>query len=1222
MPPVQHRALVLVRAIAAAALATAAAHAAAPAPRLAAPEAAPQSAAQSAPPAAPASAPRAAPAPAAASGAPGASQTAMTAPPVGQVAQAPEGRPLGFYSAPALGNGVIVFVSEGDLWKVPVTGGVATRLTSHPGEESAPAISPDGTQVAFVARYEGPAEAYVMPLTGGLPRRLTYDGGRASVAGWTPDGRVLVVTDRFSTLPNPQLTIVDPATNARSLVPLAQAADGSYDPAAPRAEDATLAFVRIAFNGSYTKRYKGGTIEQVWRFRQGDTEAVNLTGDFPGTSKRPLWWKERILFLSDRDGHMNIWSMTRDGKDLQQHTRHEGLDIQDMSLRDGAVAYQLGADLWMLDLATNRSALVPITLDTDLDQLRERWVEKPVEYVTAAHLSPDGEKVALTARGRVFVVPTRQGRTVDVARDDTVRYREARFIKDSDRLVALSDRTGEVEVWTLPANGVGDAAQLTRDGTVLRWGAVPSPDGTLIAHHNKNQELWIYDVAAGTDTRIDTSDMDDFTDLAWSPDSRWLAYGAQASNAFPVVRLWSADSRAVTTVTSDRFASYSPAWSPDGAWLWFLSDRTLRTVVRSPWGQNQPDPFLDETTKIYALALKPGQRWPFAPRDEVQAAREKAEKAEKERLEKEKPAKPAPATPGPGDAPAAAPAAEPPAPPVPPAPKADAATGAGARAEGPAADKEARPKRVEIVLEGLAERLYEVPIKAGNYGALSANDKALFFTSRPSGFEPKTSLETLEIRNDPIETKTVTGDISGYEMSQDGKKLLLRRKDAFFVVDAAPAPAADLDKKAVSLAGISLSLVPRAQFRQMFIESWRLMRDYYYDTGMHGVDWRAMLDKYLPMVDRVSSRAELNSVMAQMVGELSTLHHFVRGGDLRGSPDRIPTASLGGVLVRDEAAGGHRVARIYQCDPDEPERVAPLAKPEVAAKVGDVIEAIDGVPTLSVPDCAVLLRQKAGRQVLLRIRPALPEGGFGAARDAIAYPISTASEADLRYTDWELTRRRLVDEWSGGAIGYVHLRAMGGEDYTNWVKGFYPVFNRKGLIMDVRHNRGGNIDSWILSKLLRKAWAFWTPRVGNPPSWNMQYAFRGPMVALCNEETASDGETFSEGFRRLGLGKVIGTRTWGGGIWLSSSNTLVDRGIASASEFAVYGTDGNWMIEGDGVTPDIVVDNPPHATFNGEDAQLRAAVDHLMREIAANPPKPNTPPARPDKSSPDNRRAR
>ena len=1127
----------------------------------------------------------------------------IPSPPVGKVDQAPASPVRGYYRQPALGDQHIVFVAEGDLWKALAAGGSATRLTSHPGAEGSPAISPDGKLLAFTAQYEGPQEIYVMPLSGGLPKRLTW-GTAAPVAGWSPDGRIIARTTRFSTLPNAQLALIDPQSGAMSLLPLAQANEGTLDPSAKSSDDATLIFVRIPFNGSFTKRYKGGTIEQLWRFKKSEGEAVNLTADYPGTSYRPLWSAatNRIYFLSDRDDHMNLWSMTADGKDLKQHTKHVGLDIRGLSIRGSSAVYQLGPDLWSIDLATDISAKLDITLDTDLDQLREKWIDKPAEYITSANLSPDGEKVAITARGRVFVVPAKQGRIVDASRDDTVRYRDARFLKDSDHLAVLSDATGEVEVVTMPANGLAAPTQLTTGSTVLKWYTTPSPDGRYIAHHNKNLELWIYDTQSKTDTKIDTSMIGDFSDLAWSHDSRWLAYTADADNAFSTIRLWDSSTSTFTTVTTDRYTSYSPAWSPDGNWLFLLSDRTFRTVVGSPWGQNQPDPFLTETTKIYALALKaePLPRWPFLPKDELQPPKKDDKKDDKkDEPKKDEPKKDEPKTDEPNDE---------------TKPKDDTKTD-DPRKE----DKKSKP--VLIDLPGLAARLYEVPLKAGNYANLTANDKALFFTSRPAGFDAKTDLLALEIKNENIEPKTVTGDITGYQLSHDGKKLLIRKKDNFFIIDAAAAPATDLDKKQVQLAGWSLSLIPRQQFRQIFIESWRLMRDYFYDPAMHGVNWRAMLDKYLPYVDRVTTRAELSDIMAQMVGELSTLHHFVNGGDNRQGPDQISIASLGAVLTRDEPAGGYRITRIYQAETDDPEAAAPLAKPHVAAKLGDIITAIDGVPTLSVPDYAVLLRNKAGKQVLLDIKPAQPDSPatFADNRQAIAYPISANAEFELRYDDWELTRRQLVDQWSGGKIGYVHLRAMGGSDYANWVKMFYPNFNKQALIMDVRHNRGGNIDSWILSKLIRKAWASFSPRVGNPPTWNMQYAFRGPMVALCNERTSSDGETFSEGFRRLGLGKVIGTRTWGGGIWLTSSNTLVDRGIASASEFAVYGLDGQWMIEGTGLTPDIIVDNPPHATFNGADNQLKAAVDHLLKELAANPPKPNSPPPRPNKSSPDNR---
>jgi tricorn protease len=394
------------------------------------------------------------------------------------------------------------------------------------------------------------------------------------------------------------------------------------------------------------------------------------------------------------------------------------------------------------------------------------------------------------------------------------------------------------------------------------------------------------------------------------------------------------------------------------------------------------------------------------------------------------------------------------------------------------------------------------------------------------------------------------------------------------------------------------------------VESWRLERDYFYDRAMHGVDWKAMLEKYLPLVVRVTNRLELADLQSQMAGELSALHTFVGPGDYRHGPDDVQPASLGATFVRDEAAGGFRVERIYASDPDLPETAGPLGRPGVDVHEGDVIQAIDGVATLSVADPGALLRNRDGRQVRLRVRPKT-----GAARDVIVTPMSADEESNLRYTDWELTRRSLVDTLGKNRIGYVHLRAMGSNDIAQWERDFYPVFNRQGLILDARHNRGGNIDSWILGKLLRRPWFYWQPRVGSPYS-NMQFAFGGHMVVLVDAFTASDGEAFAEGFRRLGLGKVIGTRTWGGEIWLSSSNFLVDRGIVTAAEFGVYGPEGQWLIEGHGVDPDIVVDNLPGATFAGEDAQLRAAVEHLQKLIEADPRPTPKAPAYPNKAFP------
>jgi tricorn protease len=1062
--------------------------------------------------------------------------------------------PLGYYRQPAIHKDTLVFVAEGDLWRVPITGGTASRLTTHAGEERLPAISPDGKTVAFVGSYEGPGEVYIMPLAGGAPRRLTWDGARVTFVSWTPAGKVFVSTDVYSTKPEQQLVILDPNGKGeavkRERVPLSQTSDGVYSTGNER-----LFFTRLPFQGSHTKRYKGGTAQNLWSFKEGDEEAKPLTANFPGTSKNPMWWRERVYFVSDRDGTMNLWSMKPDGTDLKQHTKHAGWDVATPSLSEGKIAYQLGADIHAYDIAADKDEKVSIVLDSDFDQTRERWVKNPAEAMSSAHISHDGGKVALTARGRVFVTPAKQGRLVEVTRQEAARYRDGRFMPDGKSLLAFSDESGEMELWKLPANGIGVAEQWTTTGDVLRWEALPSPDGKLIAHHDKNQRLFIFNVEKKEDRQIDSTKIDEFEGLRWSPDSRWLAYVVPGENLFRRIKIYDVDQKKGTFVTTDRFDSFSPAWSADGKWLYFLSDRNLQTQVPSPWGTYQPEPYLAKKTKIYQLALIDGLRSPFAPATELSDKKEPAKKDEKKDDKKD-------------------------------------------------ADK--KDVAVRINFDGLQSRLFEVPIGAGNYRELSVNDKALFYVAGSPGEGPG-SLNAVAIANENIEAKTVVGGVRFYEVSGDGKKLLVRKDNSLYVIDAAAAPA-DLGKKDVDLSHWQFSVVPREEWRQMFAEAWRLERDYFYDRGMHGVDWPAIRKKYEPLVERVASRSELSDLLAQMVSELSALHIFVRGGDVRKGEDEIIPASLGARLARDEEAGGYRVEHIYKNDPDEPEQLSPLARPDVKVKEGDIIESVNGTPTLSVADIGQLLRRRAGQQVLLSVK----SGKKGESREVVVKPIDPMKAHDLRYHDWEFTRREEVEKLGKGEIGYVHLRAMGGANFTEFAKNFYPVFTRQGLIIDVRHNRGGNIDSWIISRLMRKAWFFWSQRVGQKPLWNMQYAFRGHIVVLCDEWTASDGEAFCEGIKRLKLGTVMGTRTWGGEIWLSSSNFLVDRGIATAAEFGVYGPEGTWLIEGHGVDPDIVVDNLPHATFKGKDAQLEAAIKHLQKEIKEKPIEVPPPPKGPN----------
>ncbi len=1078
-------------------------------------------------------------------------QLAVPAPTAGQGQDG-----LGLYRFPDLHGNTVVFAAEGDLWRVPVTGGVAQRLTTHPGEERYPRVSPDGSTLAFSAQYEGPTEIYTMPMGGGLPVRRTYEGETSVATTWTPDGRLVYTTTHFATLPQNQMVAMDLEENRLDRIPLYTASEGSFDETGQ-----TLFFVRPAFHNNVTKRYTGGTARDVWKFSEGDGEAVELTGDYDGESHSPMAWQGRVYFVSDRDGTMNIWSMSENGSDVRQHTVHSGWDVRNPALNEGRIIYQLGADLWLYGIALDEARRIPITLASDFDQLREKWVDDPASYVTSVHLHPKGESVVITARGRVFVAPVDRGRLVQASVKEGIRYRDVAFMPDGDRLMALSDDTGELEWVTLPANGIGEEAALTDDGAILRFQGHPSPDGRWIGYTDNNRDLWILNVETGAQTLV-SQDREGAGGMSWSPDSRWLAYEKAAGNTFTQIKLFRPEDGARGEVTSDRVNSFSPAWDPAGGFLYFLSDRNLSTLVSSPWGPRAPSPFFDRENEIFHVSLRPGIRSPFAPDDEL-TSKVSSDGGEG---------------------------------------RDSASSGEGGSSRRAAAT----PAPVEIDLNGLMGRVKQVPVRSGNYRGLSVTDGALFFMDSDVGQRGGGRLTAISIDNEKEPELTVVAEgVSGFEMSMDGKKLLVRQGSNIYVVDARASRISQLNDHRVDLSGWSFPIDVREDWRQLFIDAWRLERDYFYDPGMHGNDWEAIRDKYLPLVDRVTTRDELSDIIGRVVGELSALHTSVRGGDMRSGEDNVRVATLGARLVRSPEQGGYRIDYIYRHDPDYPDEMSPLADPDLGISEGDVILAVNGQDVLSVWDIGALLRNQS-RQVRLRVRAA----SGGAPRDLMVTP--TFSESNLRYADWEYTRRVTVEEEGDGQIGYLHLRAMSGGNINEFYRNFYPVFDRQGLIIDVRRNSGGNIDSIILEKLMRQAWMYWKDRAGEP-TWNMQYAFRGHMVVLVDQNTASDGEAFAEGFRRLGLGPVIGERTWGGEIWLSSSNTLSDGGLARAPMTGVYGPEREWLIEQIGVIPDIEVDNLPHATFNGEDAQLAAAIRYLQQKIAEDPRPVPQPPPYPDR---------
>jgi tricorn protease len=1085
----------------------------------------------------------------------------------------------GYFRYPTLAGDQVVFTAECDLWSAPLAGGRASRLTTHPAEETNAVASPDGKWLAFTAAYDGPPEVYVMQITGGVPRRVTFDGTRSIPVGWTSTGEVLYVGQSpIGPSGERTVTAVHPASLERHPIPLADANDAAIGP------DGKVIYVTrfgLANSGDNVRVYRGGLLASLWRFGlDGKSEATKLADPDPAAplsnDRRPMPWGDRIYFISDRDGHANLWSMNADGGDRRQLTHQESFDIRGASLDQGRIVYQLGADLHLYDIAGGQDRALAIDLVSDFDQERRRLVKNPLEYFDNASFAPDGERVAVTARGHVALMSLAKRRRVDVSTPSVSRVREAVVSPDGLWVYAIleggttgslkPDDTDAPQIWRLPADGTPEWKQLTTDDAGHRVKLVLSPDGKLLAHTAIDGRLFLLDLDTGDNQLIDSAPNADLGALAWSADSRHLAFVRSDSDLMRgQLFLYEPASKTKQRLTSDRYESKDPAFTPDGKWLYFLSDRHFESSNRAPWGDRNMGPFFDRRTQIYALALQAGEHFPFQPKDELTPAKP----AEKE----------------PADKPAA-----------------------GADKAKPA---EAGP---EIEWTGLADRLFEVPVAAGDYSGLATDGKRLYFLESP-GSEQHTALKSVAIDDEGGKPEEFLGDTREFALSADRKKLFIRRwadddkiGDMFILETGTKAPS-ELGKATVRAGDWTLTIDPRTEWRQLFDDAWRLHRDYYYDRNMHDVDWLAVRTKYAPLVARVTDRDELNDVLAQMLAELGTLHSQIRPGDLRTAQDAGKPGFLGAVLGREP--NGTRILHIYRTDRELPSERSPLARPGVDAREGDLIVAVNGLPPGSADDMAALLNGAVGSQVLLTLTRAEPPAKDGQGPrpkfrqiKTVVTPVDAAQNGRLRYSDWEEGRRQAVEQAGGGKIGYLHLRAMGKDDIAGFARDFYAQIDRDGLIIDVRHNNGGNIDSWVIEKLLRRAWAYWQPRYGTAHETNMQQTFRGRLAVLIDETTYSDGESFAAGIKALALAPLIGRRTAGAGIWLSDENGLADRGMARVAQnpqFSV-GT-GEWLVENKGVDPDIAVENPPNATFKGGDAQLDAAVGVILKKLETDPVK-------------------
>jgi tricorn protease len=1076
----------------------------------------------------------------------------------------------GYYRFPALHNDTLVFTAEGDLWKAPVGVGYAQRLTTHPAEETQAAISNDGSQVAFVANYEGASEVYVMPMLGGLAKRVTYENAGVRLQGWTPSGDILYSRNNgHGSAGNWTLRSIVPSTLVTTDIPLADSVEGVID-----SSGNTLYFTQfgLQISGDNALAYNGGARGEIWSFELGSSKEANkLTAKHKGSVRTPMLAKGRIYFISNQSGSDNIWSMKPNGKDQEQHTNYKEWTVRQAKMHQGKISYQLGADIRIFDTSTETSTTQDIKLASDLQQLRAHWDNKPIKYLTSAKQAPANDKVVITARGRVAVASTDGARLVEIATAENSRTRKAMLSIDGKHVYALNDASGEIEIWRYPADGSTEGEQLSKDGNIFRWDIKQSPDGKWLVHDDKNGDLWLLNLETLENSKIHDKEqgIDEITGMTWSPNSNLLAFNSfQVGTTRPRIMLYDINSKRKAFLTSEKYESTSPAFSHDGKWLYFLSNRQFTASPRSPWGDRNLGTVFDRRSQIFALALDKTADFPFQAPNELSSAKEQ-EKQEKKTADKK------------------------------------------AKTDGEASDEEAskedssketsdekaKEKADKVDWDNLASRLWQVNVPSGNYRNLQVNKDYLYVLDQISEPNSKPVLKAIKIKP-ASKAKTYLTSVTDYSLSSDGKKMFVRKdgkaNDMFIVKAGASFPKSG-DNIKVKTSDWKLLIHPQQEWQQIFHDAWLMHRDSLYDENLRGLDWPAIAAKYRPLLSRLTARNELNDIFKQMMGELNVLHSQVGGGD-RPTDSAAPTPSYLGAryTVKD---GNLSIKQIFQSDVELISRAAPLSKPGVDAQVGDVIVAINGQTLNSEAQLHQLLLNQQGKQVLLELERE------GTSLRTIVVPGSSRNDYYQRYRDWVHNNQQKVTN-ADDKLGYLHMFAMGGGDFADFAREFYAQYKKPGLIIDVRRNRGGNIDSWVIEKLLRRAWSFWQANNGDAGTTNMQQAFRGHLVVLADEYTYSDGETFAAGIKALELGTVIGKQTAGAGVWLSGRNRQSDNGIARVAEYPVFALDGRWITEGTGIAPDVEVNNLPHATFNGKDAQLNAAIKHLQKLIKKKPIKP------------------
>ena len=1045
---------------------------------------------------------------------------------------------------PDLHDNRIVFSHGGDLWMVGSEGGMAWRLTSHPGLELFPKFSPDGRSIAFTGQYGGDEQVYVIPAIGGEPVQLTWYpatgplparwGYDNQVYGWTPDGKRILFRSQRDAWGSSTATLftVSREGGLPEALPMPVSGAGTFT------EDGNQVFYSPLFRDFRTwKRYAGGWAQDLWLFDLENDDARQVT-DHARTDRDPMWIDGIGYFVSDRDGTLNLYRLDPDSLDVEQLTFHQDWDVRWASAgNDGRIVYEFNGELRIFDTRNGSDSGIEVFVPDDGVNRRERTVNVSGQ-INGARLSPTGQRVLFEARGNLFNAPVGEGLTRNLTDRSTAHDREAAWFPDGQSIVFISDESGEEELYRVPADGSEPPSALTSGNQTRFYRPKVSPTGEHVAVSDKEGRILVLPADGDGDLREAGRDHGwRNRDYNWSPDGRWLAFSQTLETGLRALFVHGLDDGETRQVSAGMYSEYAPAFSPDGKYLYFLGDREFAPQIsRREWNYAT-----NRMTGVHGFALTADADNPFAARDKEEPGINGNDNDEN--------------------------------------------SDEGDNDNG----------RVEIDFDGLDDRLFRVPVEAGNYIALAVIDSALvlaeqdaFYYGRRPERQPRLTLFMIDDR----ELKDFTDGLQDMDLSADGKRVLVRRSGNWQVFEFA---GEGQDPKSVETSGLRANVNPVAEWATAFDEVWRRFRDHFYVENMHGYDWEGLREQYRPWLAHVAHRSDLNYLMGEMIAELNVSHAYVSGGD-EGLPERPAVSLLGARFeINDDR---YRIAEILEGQNDEPRYRSPLSESGVNVREGDYILAINGRALTADDNIYRRLILPSGQPVALTVSD---RAHGGETREVLVDPVS--DETPLHYLGWVLANHRRVTEATDGRVGYLHIPDMGPNGIREFIKWFYGQIRKDGLVIDVRSNGGGNVSQMLIERLARRPLALGYSRTMPDVSTYPNQAFNGHMVALLDENSASDGDIFPWQFRNAGLGPLIGKKSWGGVVGITNHGPLIDGGSVNVPEFGFADVDGNYVIEGEGVAPDIEVDNHPASVIAGRDRQLERAIEEVMNKIEAAPPR-------------------